>query len=551
MGWFFLSTIVGYAGNIAWSFLGKAEKWGLFVLAILVAGLWALFFTPTGIVQSFAAAVDNYTFVRALLGFVLGASAAKTINQPQLSTAWLSLAASILILALVTPYVDGWLSRLTGFKTSVIEIQLANLSSTSKALQPVQRDQFIRDVALKSLTEYDKSIQSDIEFIDRFELADIYRMKKDKQNVAELEKQENRLIQQRTQLEVLKNFFANMVSPAARCFKMALDHGLSLESVRYHLRSLADELTQLVILERDEKEHPGAEPDRLKRIEQRHREVLEKVIATTKGIVGFVEIGDRKDCQPQDVVASSALVSTEYNLVPHLDVARAFLLLFVNHDRLGREVLRDASSKEYKDFNTPRVLAQLMYYEGDGITQYYDLLAGLRLLARQRLETINRVIDACGSSCSEELKSSAKSLRIRAEKAELVAVNKIAYGVASDAAEKHPEAEAMLPIADDCIATLKKAAPLNKADTDSQDESLLGYMDTIAFVTIVSEWEKAKTADLDKAKVKEAITLLQKVAAREEALLSDARKKSKAGSVDYSTLKTVQAHLSSARGLLD
>jgi hypothetical protein len=43
-----------------------------------------------------------------------------------------------------------------------------------------------------------------------------------------------------------------------------------------------------------------------------------------------------------------------------------------------RSPLRDASSKEYKDFNTPRVLAQLMYYEGDGITQYYDLLAGLR-----------------------------------------------------------------------------------------------------------------------------------------------------------------------------
>jgi hypothetical protein len=513
------------------------------LLAVSFA-VWWLFRAPDWL--------NNYTFTftRVLLGLVLGAGAGHATVQQQPSTAWLSLAGAIVILALVVPYVDGWLSRLTGFKTSFIEIQLANLSSSTKALQPVQRDQFIRDVALKSLTQYEDSIGLDIEFIKRFEIADIENKKKEGKNVAELEKQEQRLTQQVHQLEVLKNFFGEMVSPPARCFKMALDNGLSIESARSHLRELGDELTQLVILERNEKGHPGAEPERSTRIRQRHEKVLVKLTEATLGIAGFVD-ANNMDCQPKkDMAVSSALLSTEYDLVPHLDVARALLLLFVNHDRLGREVLRDASEKEYKDFNTPRLLAALMYFSGDSIAQYYDLLAGLKSLARERIETINRVSAACVQSC-DELKSWAQKLKGRPEDAELIAANDIAYGIASDVSENRPEAEAMLPIADDCIQRLRKSGALKEEDPDLQDETSRSYLDTIAYVTIVSEWQKAKTGNLDKTKVGATIGILEKLIAREERQLSEARKKSKAGTVDYSDLRTLRAHLSSAKGLLE
>jgi hypothetical protein len=551
MGWFVLATIVGYVAYAAQQRLRTACVVVSVLLAVAFA-VWWLVWAPPGTARSLAQWFNNYTFTftRVLLGLVLGAGAGHAAAQPQPSTAWLSLAGAIVILALVVPYVDGWLSRLTGFKTSIIEIQLAKLSSSTKALQPVQRDHFIRDVALESLTQYDHSIEMDIEFIDRFEIPDLENKKKEGQNVAELEKQEQRLKKQVDQLKVLKKFFGETVSPAARCFKMALDNGLSFESARSHLREMADELTQLVIFERNEKGHPGAEPKRSTRIRQRHEEVLGKVVEATRGIAGFVDTNNTDCGHKRDMEVSSAPLSTEYDLVPHLDVARAFLLLFVNHDPLGREVLRDASKKEFKDFNTPRQLAALMYYSGDSIGQYYDLLAGLKSLARERIETINRVSAACAQSC-DELKGWAQKLKARSEDAELIATNNIAYGIASDVSERNPEAEEMLPIADDCIQRLKKSAALKEADPDLKDENSRNLLDTIAYVTIVSEWQKAKTDDLDKTKVRETIAILEKLIAWEERQLDEARKKSKAGSVDYSNLKTLRAHLSSAKELLE
>jgi len=549
MGWFVVATIIGYAAYLAWSNLRAACVF-VAVLSAVAFLVWWLFWAPPGTARSLAHLINNYTLTRLLLGIVLGAGAGHAAVQQQPSTAWLSLAGAIAILALVVPYVDGWLSRLNGLKTSFIEIQLANLSSSTKALQPVQRDQFIRDVALKSLTEYDDSIGLDIEFIRRFEIVDVQNKKKEGRNVAELEKQKRSLEQQADQLEVLKKFFGATVSPAARCFKTALDNGLSIESARSHLRELGDELTKLVILERNEKEHPGAEPKRSTQIEQRHREVLEKLAEAKLGIAGFVD-ANNTDCQPQkDMTVSSAPLSTEYDLVPHLDVARALLLLFVNHDRLGREVLRDASKREYKDLNTPRLLAAMMYFSGDSIAQYYDLLDELKSLAHERIETINRVSAACVQSC-DELKMWAQKLKGRPEDAELIALNDIAYGIASDVSEQRPEAEAMLPIADDCIQRLKKSGPLKEENLDLKDDTARSYLDTVAYVTIVSEWQKAKTDELDKTKVRETIGILKKLIYFEETQLSDARQKSKAGAVDYSGLRTLRAHLSSAKGLLE
>jgi hypothetical protein len=555
MNWFVLAAILGFAAPRGWRWLGSAGRWWLAMTVAAIACLAAVIVGPmllfSGAYKNFHLQTDwinNPTFTRVLLGLILGAGAdyvsrqapsypGQASDQKPSSAVGLSIAASIVLLALVAPHVDGWLSHLSGFKTSLIEIQLTNLSSTSKAVKPAQREGFIRDIALKSLAEYDESIEKDIDFIKRFELEDIAEQKKHTRDPGNLVKREQALNAQLEQLEKLRDYFEHTVSPASRCFKAAIDHGLSLERARYHLRALADAVTQLILLEQEEKRRP--EFGRPFWIDLQHLRVLWLLANATNDVAGFVDPTDQKICHLTPPTVLTPIPHwTDYDLLPHLDVARALLLVFVNHDHLGLKVLREADQKEFKDFNTAWLLALLMYYRGDSITQYYDGLEGLRNLSRDRMETINHVNRKCGSICDQELLT--QKLKERAQKADLVATNDIAYGIAVDVAEGSGAAEDLLPIAEQYVETLKKS--------ESNLEKPL-ILDTIAFVTIVAEAHKGKTSSLDKAKIGEAMALLTRAAAHEEVDLS--AKSLKGENVDYSTLRTIRAHIESGRGLLE
>jgi hypothetical protein len=74
----------------------------------------------------------------------------------------------------------------------MIEIQLTNLSSTNKAVKPAQREGFVRDFALTSLTELDRSIGLDIRFIQQSQLKDISDSR-DERNSTELDEQTKHL----------------------------------------------------------------------------------------------------------------------------------------------------------------------------------------------------------------------------------------------------------------------------------------------------------------------------------------------------------------------
>jgi hypothetical protein len=139
-------------------------------------------------------------------------------------------------------------------------------------------------------------------------------------------------------------------------------------------------------------------------------------------------------------------------------------------------------------------------------------------------------------------------LRLRARLAEINAINLIAYATAVDVTDRRGEAETLLPIAEDYAEVLKGTAK----DPNLRDDA---YLDTAAFVTIVAEAQRAKTSMLNKDKIKDAINLLEKIAAREEAKISreldERRELKQVEAIDYQTLKTIRAHLVSARGLLD
>ena len=559
MGWFVLAAILGFAAPKAWRTLGPAGRRrmaiaGVTILgaAIITIGPWLLFRASSNPASLSVGWINDPAFTRVVLGLILGAGAdyvsrerqppaGQASDQPSPAgdqkppaAVSLSLAAGIVALAAVAPHLDDWLAHLSGFKTSLIEIQLTNLSSTSKAIEPIQRQGFNRDVVLQTLVNYDELIENDIQFIKQFEFEDI-EDQKNRGYDPKLEEKKKKREGQLEQLERLQRYFKRTVSPAARCFKAAIDGGLSIPAARSRLRDLAGDLTQLIKLEAEEKRKPGTSKSGA--IVGSHQKLINGLGKATDEIVDFVDPANQADCHPKIDVAS-ALLSTEYEDIPHLDVARALLLIFVDQDNLRRKVLREAASKEFKDFTTPRLLAALMFFRGDSMTQYYDMLEEIRKLARERLEIIKRVNEKKCSLCDREYW--AKKLTKWAQRAEEIALNNIAYGIAVDVTERRIGAVDMLPIAENCVEALKKA------DDTAEDDSAL---DTIAFVTIVAEAQRAKTTSIDKAKISEAINLLRRAAARDEEALSS--ESAKGEDVDYSGLKSIQAHLASARGLLE
>lgn len=570
MGWFILATILGFVAHWAWFSLGSGRRRQVGLTVAAIAGVAIMVIVPALLAQAVpkdvypqADWVENRTFTRVLLGLVLGVGAgniwslraahgdrannARRVTADDLAQSpigdhkiwlavWLPLAASIVLLAMVGPHIDNWLSQLSGFKTSIIEIQLTSLSSTSKAVKPVQRTGFVRDVALKVLTELDEQIELDADFIKQFQLKDIGE-RRTHQNSAELADEEVDLNAQLKQLEGLKPLFKFVISPAARCFALALDAGFSVERARNQVRELADKLTQLVLLEREEARNPKSVEGG--RVYNLHKKVIELVGAAAEDAKDFVNPQYEDRCrfvshQPLNINFPSL---AEHDLIPHLDVARALLLAFTNHDNLAIKVLNEASQKKFKDFNTPLFRATLMFFRGDGASHYYADYDAMRRRSQNRVEIMDRVNRKRGINDHEILTD---KLKKRAELADLFANNNIAYGIAVDIAEGQSAAMDLLPIAEQAVETLKKA-PGNLEDPS--------VLDTIGFTTIVAEAHKGKTATLDKVKIRDAMGLLMRAAAREQRALE--AKSSKGDNPDYSDLRTIRDHISSARGLLD
>jgi hypothetical protein len=621
MVWFVIASIVGFGAywlfvryrDLLCSGLAVVERralvWASVLTAIIIAfSSWASFsnrgrFTA----ERLGEMIGSATSARFLLGFLLGAVAAYAVDHGVFSSnatvpasppvrrglrprppsppnqgknpagtadkfLMLSIAAAVALLALVAPYLDDWFSRVAGFKTSWIEIQLTNISASTQAVKPDNRKSFVDEVLLDFFQKYDETLKRDIAYIG-FELRDLdYREKKVVREITDREVDESsselrsllddkeKLKQQRQQLTNLYELFHDVVSPVAGCIRDAISNGLNVESIRQKLGDAADMVTQLIIFEANEKKVQEDEEKQTgekraeiakqrdeasQRLQKHRRNIREMAASMPKRVQDFLDPTQRVKCDGIKIKeATSIPYYGEYEALPHLYVARAALLWFVNHDLLAIKVLEEALRKPFKEFDAPRLLALLMYYQDDPADRFAHILEQMRATARERQQLMERVEDRCAPQCDRD----DDELKNRARRAELYAVNTLAYAIAEDLAKELDRAEPLRPIAEDYGQILSEAVKSEAAKNKFIEKDRDYLLDTAAFVTIVAEAKRAKSNSLDKEKVRTTIRVLEKIVSREEERLDSPKNQRR--KFQYDSLDTYRAHLNAARTLL-
>jgi hypothetical protein len=436
-------------------------------------------------------------------------------------------------------------------------VQLSSPSATLKALQADRREKYFDQYVITSLVKYDKLIEDDIAFIKTFRLREIEINGGPQTAQEELRKQLN-LLQ-----DLQEHFFEKIVSPAAKCFQAAIDHGLDVEIARETLRPLSDLLTRLILVEgqREQAEsQAGLVPSAARRemhdakVQHLHNKVWQ-LVRVPDSVMDYLDV-DQKSTENDDLKKKCDAVNqmprpepphiSDYDTLPQLDVARALFLLFVHNDKFAMQVLESAKKKELKDFKTPRLLADLMYIQGDNIDKFLETLDGVRLLAREQQELIKRVNNDCWGHCEAEVLKQTPKLMDRAKLQEHLAANLIAYSIAQDVAKGIESSERLLPLAEEYGQTLKEA--VKNPTPEEIGEVANSYRDTAAIVTIVAEAKRATRSNLNKDNVSEAINVLDDLIAREDMRLSGLPFRQKN---DYVDLTTLRVHRMSGRGLLE
>jgi hypothetical protein len=182
------------------------------------------------------------------------------------------------------------------------------------------------------------------------------------------------------------------------------------------------------------------------------------------------------------------------------------------------------------------------YYRGEPIDQYVETLEKMKTVAKDRQEVIRTVAAACGAKCSADVQQWGPMLTAGLRRAEHVAINFIAYGIAQDLAQGLKQAEPLRPIAEDYASQLKKyveSAPvLDEVERD-------GMLDTAAFVTIVSQ---AGRKERDQKALKDAVDTLATLVARAE---QRASKETGTKKTVRLALKEMRAHFGSGKSLLE
>jgi hypothetical protein len=582
---------------------------------IVVASIaWALFFDRGRVAtEKLMDTINGGSSTRVLLGLLLGAviayaidrrvvapSADRLVGTPRAATAaasdenresektpdkdpagtvdktLIASVAAIVLLALSAPHLDDWFTRLSGLKTSVIEFQLTTISTSEQAIKPDRREAFADQTVLQLLREYDKQIDLDISYMG-FQLRDFENQEKDLRDkgadrfpfeLREIGDAKKKLEQQKKQLTDLYTLFHNVVSPATDCFWDAIDNGLNVESVRRRLGDVTDMVTRLVLLEGreralqenerkaadgDEREKAAGQSSAASRDLLDHRRAIRAIAEAPKATLDFLPDDQRAKCEAIKLdEAASIPPYWDYKDLPHLHVARAALLWFVNDDNLAIRVLQDAvkletERKAFKEFQAPRLLATLMYYQGDGVEQFAPILEGMKTTAQERQELIARVESRCISPCdrSKDLKDK-DELRNRARHAEFTAMNNLAYAIAEDLAQELRAAEALTPTALDYAEIISEAMKSEKDKFTAEERD--GMLDTTAFVTIVTEARRSRSYAIDKNKIRNTVAVLEKLVNHEEERVRVRNLRLK---LELQSLHTLREHLNSARALLE
>src|SRR5262245_33549462 len=107
---------------------------------------------------------------RFILGVVLGFGFAYAIEEDRRArgqpagrgirpNTYMMVGLALIVLAGIAPHLDHWLSRVSGFKSSIIEIQLTSISTVHKGSMADARESFHDEKVLEVLGGYDARIK--------------------------------------------------------------------------------------------------------------------------------------------------------------------------------------------------------------------------------------------------------------------------------------------------------------------------------------------------------------------------------------------------------
>ena len=162
MGWFALAALLGLLVGWGWMQFAPAEasrqfRWAAvgFVLLVLLLILWAVYVernsSPRGIVDALASG----QVARFLIGALLGFSTARVLSMQQPTLQHLFTALALFLIAMAAPHFDGWLGRLTGFKSTVVEFQLAGTATANHKVAVAEKlEAYATDVVFQTLGNY-------------------------------------------------------------------------------------------------------------------------------------------------------------------------------------------------------------------------------------------------------------------------------------------------------------------------------------------------------------------------------------------------------------
>lgn len=555
MLWFLIAAVVGLLTYFAFRWLGGATaRWKAFAAIIIVAVITAVVPAPLvgDYLRPWLSEVGQIDGLRLLLGFLIGLAGGYFFVNVGITISangilWTAL--GVFVFALVAPHFDRWARHLSSLKAPGVEVQLATISNTVKAVQPDSREQFLDEQILTSLEDFDQIIERDIAYIEHFQIADLEESAKQKPNSSSLE-DGIRLKDRLRKLTQLQTVFNQIVSPLTRCVMNAIKNGYHIESARSDLRPVADQLTRIITLERPES-NEGSDD-----INDERKKFWEKLRDMPDKFAPYADSGARSACsaaktatipdpmrQNCAMATCSALRGYQYfSDLPHLFVSRAFLLLFIGNDDLAlRELQKARPGWKVDDIYSGYLMGRVSYYQGRPIEQYIEALENMKTVAKDRQEVIRTVTAACGAKCSPNVQRWAAILTARLRRAEYIALNFIAYGIAQDLAQGLKQAEPRRPIAEDYASQLMKYAESAVALEEGERDSML---DTAAFVTIVSQ---ADRKERDQKAVKDAVNKLATLVARAEQRAANETNNKKA----RLTLKEMRAHFASGKSLLE
>jgi hypothetical protein len=215
---------------------------------------------------------------------------------------------------------------------------------------------------------------------------------------------------------------------------------------------------------------------------------------------------------------------------------------FMTDNDLALRILRRAEkSLVFKDYGSLLYSANLRYFQGHLETElpYFSYLDGLMLVAREHQQTINRAENRCSATNScKVLETAIKSLRERARRAELQAINVAAYYIAEDLARDVKAAVSFQPLLEEYASEIYKAIQLKEDEANKH-----AYLDTYAYASLVLE---ARKVSPDVEKFKRLTFILEGVVANLELELMRSPPSSR---IDLTELNIARTHLATARDL--